>query len=82
MHCPPSRSFLCPTATNHNPLPYQEKRWRGDDSNVPCSDSRACEQRLKSLGKSVTLVTVPTGNHYQSMIDQGIPRAIEWLKQR
>lgn len=53
-----------------------------DDSNVPCADSRACEQRLKSLGKNVTLVTVPTGNHYQSMIDQGIPRAIEWLKQR
>jgi hypothetical protein len=21
----------------------------------------------------------PTGDHYQSMIDQGIPRAIQWL---
>lgn len=53
-----------------------------DDSNVPCADSRACERRLKAAGKNVTLVTVPTGNHYQSMIDQGIPRAIQWLKQR
>ena len=26
-------------------------------------------------------VEVPTGNHYDSMIQQGIPRAIPWLKQ-
>jgi dienelactone hydrolase len=53
-----------------------------DDSNVPCEDSRAAERRLKALGKDVTLVTVPTGDHYDSMIEQGIPRAIQWLKQR
>jgi dienelactone hydrolase len=53
-----------------------------DDSNVPCQDSRDCEKRLKGLGKNVTLVTVPTGDHYDSMIEQGIPRAIDWLRQQ
>lgn len=53
-----------------------------DDTNVPCEDSRACSQRLKGLGKNVTLVTVRTGDHYESMIDEGIPAAIAWLKQR
>ena len=36
-----------------------------------------------SFGNSdVTLHTVPGGDHYQSMIDQGIPAGIEWLKQK
>ena len=26
------------------------------------------------------LVTVPRGDHYESMIDDGIPAAIAWLK--
>ena len=53
-----------------------------DDSNVPIATSRASVDRLKSLGKSVTLEAVPTGDHYDSMIQQGIPRAIAWLKSR
>lgn len=50
-----------------------------DDSNVPVSESKECAQRLKGLGKDVTLVTVPTGDHYDSMIDEGIPHGIEWI---
>lgn len=53
-----------------------------DDSNVPCADSRACERRLKALGKNVTLQTALQGDHYDSMIDLGIPMAINWLKQQ
>lgn len=52
-----------------------------DDSNVPVADSRRFAELLKSNGKSVTYVEVPTGNHYDSMIQQGIPRAIPWLKE-
>ncbi len=52
-----------------------------DDSNTPVSDSRRFAELLKSNGKAVTYVEVPTGNHYDSMIQQGIPRAIPWLKQ-
>lgn len=50
-----------------------------DDSNVPVSSSLDWAQRLQRLGKTVTMETVPTGNHYDSMIQQGIPRAIAWM---
>ncbi len=52
-----------------------------DDSNVPVADSRRFAELLKSNRKTVEYVEVPTGNHYDSMIQQGIPRAIVWLKQ-
>ena len=51
-----------------------------DDSNVPVEDSRDFASRLKQAGKDVTFVTVPTGDHYDSMIEEGIPKAIAWLK--
>jgi hypothetical protein len=53
-----------------------------DDSNVPASESQQCADRLKQAGKNVTLITVPTGDHYESMIQQGIPTAINWLTQQ
>ncbi|MCM2373096.1 alpha/beta hydrolase family protein [Aporhodopirellula aestuarii] len=53
-----------------------------DDSNVPFSDAEAFVSRLKSAGKDVTFETTPTGDHYESMINPGIPTAIEWLKTR
>ncbi|MBS0201381.1 MAG: prolyl oligopeptidase family serine peptidase [Planctomycetes bacterium] len=51
-----------------------------DDSNVNVSETQAFAQLLKSVGKTVEVQTVPTGEHYNSMIQQGIPRAIAWLK--
>ena len=51
-----------------------------DDSNVPVQESIDCADRLKALGKPVTLEVVPTGDHYRGMLAQGIPRAIAWLK--
>ncbi|WP_422928150.1 prolyl oligopeptidase family serine peptidase [Singulisphaera sp. PoT] len=52
-----------------------------DDSNVPVSQSEDCMRRLEQLGKTVVLDIVETGNHYDSMIAEGIPRAIAWLRQ-
>jgi dienelactone hydrolase len=51
-----------------------------DDSNVRVSESQAFAKQLEDAGAEVDFQTVPTGEHYQSMIDQGIPRAIQWLK--
>jgi dienelactone hydrolase len=51
-----------------------------DDSNVPVGQSQEFKARLEQLGKPVTLETVPTGDHYDAMIQQGIPRAIAWLQ--
>jgi dienelactone hydrolase len=51
-----------------------------DDTNVPVEESQTCAARLKALGKDVTLITVPSGDHYEAMIEEGIPLAIDWLK--
>jgi dienelactone hydrolase len=53
-----------------------------DDSNVPASESRNFAARLKALGKDVTHKTVPSGDHYDSMLQEGIPAGIEWIKAR
>ena len=48
-----------------------------DDSNVPCEQSK---EYASTRGDRVKIVTVPTGDHYDSMINRGIPAAIDWLK--
>ena len=50
------------------------------DTVVPVSETRAFASQLEGLGKDVTLVVVPKGNHYDPMVEQGIPRAIKWFK--
>ena len=51
-----------------------------DDSNVPIIESERFVEALKRINPKVTFAVVARGNHYQSMIQQGIPQAIDWLK--
>jgi dienelactone hydrolase len=51
-----------------------------DDPIVKIQAIRGLEERLKGMNKSVVLATVPTGGHYDPMINTGIPLAIRWLK--
>jgi dienelactone hydrolase len=51
-----------------------------DDGNVDVEETEEFAARLKQRGRDVTLKIVPTGDHYDSMIDEGIPAAIQWLK--
>jgi dipeptidyl aminopeptidase/acylaminoacyl peptidase len=51
-----------------------------DDTNVPVHETAAYAGQLRRHNPRVELVTVPSGGHYDSMIHQGIPRAIRWLK--
>src|SRR5437762_7581937 len=53
-----------------------------DDSNCPIVQTRKFADELKQQGTDVTLMTVAMGDHYQSMIDEGIPAAIKWLRQQ
>jgi dienelactone hydrolase len=53
-----------------------------DDSNCPIEQTRKFADQLKEQGTDVTFVTAETGDHYQSMIDEGLPEAIKWLRQR
>ena len=50
-----------------------------DDSTCPIAETKTLSRQLKKQGTDVTLVTVKTGDHYDSMIDEGIPAAIQWL---
>lgn len=53
-----------------------------DDDVVEIKVTRAFEKLLKAHNNSVTLETVPSGDHYDSMIEDGIPKGVAWLKQR
>jgi dienelactone hydrolase len=50
-----------------------------DDSNVPFSESTAFVKLLQSSNSNVTFAETASGNHYDSMVKEGIPRAIKWL---
>ena len=50
------------------------------DSNAPISESQALAARLTTQGTLCQLETVPDGDHYDSMLEEGIPRGIAWLK--
>ncbi|WP_435018054.1 alpha/beta hydrolase family protein [Tundrisphaera sp. TA3] len=50
-----------------------------DDRNVPVDQSERFAEEARDAGKAVTLEVVPGGDHYDSMIRDGIPRGIEWL---
>ncbi len=53
-----------------------------DDENVPVSDTRDFAAGLKSRGAKVTYREVSDGGHYESMIVEGIPAGIGWMKER
>ena len=54
-----------------------------DDTNCPYAETEQFHSQLTSAGKDATLSQPPAfGDHYQPMIDQGIPRAIVWLRSR
>jgi dienelactone hydrolase len=51
-----------------------------DDDARFASQDRDLGDRLAAAGKKVTVEHVPLGGHYESMIREGVPRAIQWLK--
>jgi dienelactone hydrolase len=51
-----------------------------DDSNEPFGTSKKLADDLQRLGKKVTFESSPRGDHYDSMIQSGIPKAIGWMK--
>ncbi len=51
-----------------------------DDGMIPAGSYQPFVDALRQTNANVTLQTVPSGGHYQSMIDQGIPAGIEWMR--
>jgi dienelactone hydrolase len=50
-----------------------------DDSNVPIDISRRFAEKLRATNSQVTFCTVPRGDHYDSMVQYGIPGGLQWL---
>jgi acetyl esterase/lipase len=51
-----------------------------DDTNVFYGDTRAFVWEIRKTNPKVTYVEVARGNHYDSMIREGIPKGIDWFK--
>jgi dipeptidyl aminopeptidase/acylaminoacyl peptidase len=52
-----------------------------DDDNVPRADVERFLDKLRRTNHYVTYSRAPAGGHIQSMLKDGIPRGIAWLKQ-
>jgi acetyl esterase/lipase len=72
--------------TRYNPRANESKigcplfLFYADDDDRFASEVRDLAARLQASGKPVTVSHVASGGHYDSMINEGVPRAIEWLK--
>jgi dienelactone hydrolase len=51
-----------------------------DDTATPIARSERFAKEVKKTNPRVTCIQVDRGGHYDSMIEQGIPQAIRWLK--
>ena len=51
-----------------------------DDKTLPIAQSAAFVEEVKKVNSNVTFVQADHGGHYTSMIKEGVPKAIEWLK--
>ncbi|PQO31067.1 hypothetical protein C5Y96_11955 [Blastopirellula marina] len=52
----------------------------GDDRSDITGPADSFGKKLREMGNDVTIVRVPSGGHFDPMLDPGIPMAIEWLK--
>ncbi|MBL8817792.1 MAG: prolyl oligopeptidase family serine peptidase [Planctomyces sp.] len=50
-----------------------------DDSVVSVTETRQFAEQVRAHNPQVEYAEVPSGEHYDSMIQQGIPRAVLWL---
>jgi dipeptidyl aminopeptidase/acylaminoacyl peptidase len=53
-----------------------------EDHRISITDSEAFATALTATNPQVTFIRGTRGDHYDSMIDDGLPRAIDWLKER
>jgi dipeptidyl aminopeptidase/acylaminoacyl peptidase len=51
-----------------------------DDQNVPIRETTDFAKLLKKINPRVTLVTARTGGHHDSMVREGVPKAIDWFR--
>jgi len=52
----------------------------GEDTTCPPSSVKALAARLHQAGRACKFVEASSGDHYSSMLEQGIPTAIAWMR--
>ena len=52
-----------------------------DDTLIPIRETEQFVESLKKTNPQVTFVRGASGDHYDSMIEEGLPKAIAWLRQ-
>src|SRR5262249_23941996 len=73
-------------SSRFNPRQYESKMpcplflFYADDDDRSASQVRELGERHKAARKPATVSHVASGGHYDSMIQVGLPRAIEWLQ--
>jgi len=50
-----------------------------EDVVVPVAETERLGEELKPASPATRVMIVPTGDHYHSMIEQGVPAALTWL---
>ena len=53
-----------------------------DDSVCDIADTQTFAEQLRAQGTDVTLITVATGDHYESMVNEGVPAGVRWLEEK
>ena len=51
-----------------------------DDKTLPIAQTTSFVEEVKKVNSKVTFVQADHGGHYNSMIKEGVPQAIQWLK--
>lgn len=51
-----------------------------DDSKAPYATANRFVEKLRQTNPRVTFITEETGDHYEPMIEKGIPAAIKWIQ--
>jgi len=51
-----------------------------DDEKVAIAESAEFAKEVGKHNSAVTFVRTAKGGHYDAMLNEGIPKAIEWLK--
>lgn len=51
-----------------------------DDGNVAIAESTEFAKEVSKHNAAVTFVRAAIGGHYGAMLNEGIPKAVKWLK--
>ena len=52
-----------------------------DDTTCDIGETRIFADQLRAQGTDVTFIAVPTGGHYEAMVNEGLPAGVRWMQE-